>query len=89
MVVHPQSTEDVAKIVKIAVKYRMPVTPYSGGTCLEGNFRAVRVSVQCFVRDFQNRYSQHPVGGICVDMSGMDKILEIHGMELELSSGGT
>ena len=23
---------------------------------------------------------QHPVGGICVDLSGMDKVLEIHGM---------
>ena len=42
VVVRPESTEDVAKIVKIAVKYRMPVTPYSGGTSLEGNFRAVR-----------------------------------------------
>ena len=42
-VVHPESTEDVAKIVKIAVKYKMPITPYSGGSSLEGNFRAVRV----------------------------------------------
>ena len=41
VVVHPETTEDVAKIVKIAVKYKMPVTPYSGGTSLEGNFRAV------------------------------------------------
>lgn len=41
VVVHPESTEDVVKIVKIAVKYKMPVTPYSGGSSLEGNFRAV------------------------------------------------
>ena len=41
VVVHPKSTEDVAKIVKIAVKYKMPITPYSGGSSLEGNFRAV------------------------------------------------
>jgi FAD/FMN-containing dehydrogenase len=42
VVVHPETTEDVAKIVKIAVKHKMPITPYSGGTSLEGNFRAVR-----------------------------------------------
>lgn len=46
VVVHPESTEDVAKIVKIAIKYRIPITPYSGGTSLEGNFRAVRAIVQ-------------------------------------------
>ena len=45
VVVHPETTEDVAKIVKIAVKCKMPVTPYSGGTSLEGNFRAVRLAV--------------------------------------------
>ena len=45
MVVHPESTEDVAKIVKVAVKYKMPITPYSGGSSLEGNFRAVRVAL--------------------------------------------
>lgn len=45
VVVHPETTEDVAKIVKIAVKYKMPVTPYSGGTSLEGHFRAVQPNV--------------------------------------------
>ena len=89
MVVHPQSTEDVAKIVKIAIKYRMPITPYSGGSSLEGNFRAVRVIPSspgfCNCRA-PSRHLQHPVGGICVDMSGMDKILEIHGMESKRES---
>lgn len=42
MVVFPESTDDVVKIVKIAIKYRMPVVPYSGATSLEGHFRAVR-----------------------------------------------
>lgn len=42
MVVWPASTADVVKVVKIAVKYRMPVIPYSGATSLEGHFRAVR-----------------------------------------------
>ncbi|KAI0820474.1 FAD-linked oxidase-like protein [Trametes gibbosa] len=60
VVVWPASTEDVVKIVKIAVKYRMPVIPYSGATSLEGHFRAPAV------------------GGISVDLSKMDHILEIH-----------
>lgn len=42
VVVYPRSTEDVVKIVKIAIKYRMPITPYSGGTSLEGHTRGVR-----------------------------------------------
>ncbi len=41
MVVWPASTADVVKVVQIAVKYRMPVIPYSGATSLEGHFRAV------------------------------------------------
>ncbi|KAF7351885.1 FAD-binding protein [Mycena venus] len=60
VVVYPESTEDVVKIVKVANKYKMPITPYSGGTGLEGQFIG------------------HPGGGICMDMSGMNKILEIH-----------
>ncbi|KAF9224911.1 FAD-binding domain-containing protein [Gyrodon lividus] len=60
VVVYPRSTEDVVKVVKVATKYRMPVTPFSGGTSLEGNYRG------------------HAVGGICIDMSRMDKILDIH-----------
>ncbi|KAI0755394.1 FAD-linked oxidase-like protein [Daedaleopsis nitida] len=60
VVVYPASTEDVVKVVKTAVNYRMPVIPYSGATSLEGHFRAPSV------------------GGICVDMSKMDRIIEIH-----------
>lgn len=41
VIVYPESTEDVVKIVKIATKYKMPITPYSGGTALEGHFSAV------------------------------------------------
>lgn len=57
VVVYPQTTEDVVKIVKIAVKYRMPIIvsvyymntffplkcpqAYSGATSLEGHFRGV------------------------------------------------
>jgi len=41
VVVYPNSTEDVVKVVKIANKYHMPVVPYAGGTSLEGHFIGV------------------------------------------------
>jgi len=66
VVVFPNSTEDVVKIVKIANKYKMPLVPYSGATSLEGNFRSPKM------------------GAICVDVSGMDKILEIHEADSDL-----
>ena len=63
IIVYPQSTEDVVKIVNVATKYKIPVVPYASATSLEGHTRG------------------HPTaGGICVDMSNMDKILEIHGV---------
>ncbi|KAF9518892.1 hypothetical protein BS47DRAFT_1337778 [Hydnum rufescens UP504] len=60
IVVYPQSTEDVVKIVNIARKWLIPVVPYSGGTSLEGHTSGI------------------PGGSICVDLSDMDKIIEVH-----------
>lgn len=37
MVVYPTSTEQVSRAITIAQKYKMPVTPYAGGTALEGH----------------------------------------------------
>jgi FAD/FMN-containing dehydrogenase len=59
VVVYAESTEDVAAVMKLAYQYRVPVTPFSGGTSLEGN-------ITC------------PYGGICIDLSRMDQILEVH-----------
>jgi len=41
VVVYPETTGDVVKIVKIANKYRMPIVPYAGATSLEGQYRGV------------------------------------------------
>jgi len=41
VVVRVFSTEDVVNVVKVARKWRMPVTAYSGGTSLEGHFGGV------------------------------------------------
>jgi FAD/FMN-containing dehydrogenase len=35
------STEDVQRVVKIASKYHLPVTPFAAGTSLEGHFSSV------------------------------------------------
>ncbi|KAH7341828.1 FAD-linked oxidase-like protein [Rhizoctonia solani] len=66
VVVYPQSTDDVVLIMKVATRYRMPVTPYSGGTNLEGGTRG------------------HPRGGICVDLSEMNKIIQINEADSDL-----
>ncbi|WVW86547.1 hypothetical protein I302_108596 [Kwoniella bestiolae CBS 10118] len=59
VVVYAESTEDVSKVMKLAYEYRVPVTPFSGGTSLEGH-------ITC------------PYGGICVDLSRMNNIVELH-----------
>ncbi|KAI0043785.1 hypothetical protein FA95DRAFT_340661 [Auriscalpium vulgare] len=66
VVVKPESTEDVVKIIGVARKYRFPVTPYSGATSLEGHFAG------------------YSTGSICLDMSGMDKILKINVEDADL-----
>jgi len=42
LVVFPESTEEVSKIMTICHRRRIPVTGYSGGTSLEGHFAATR-----------------------------------------------
>lgn len=44
VVVYPDSTEDVVKIVKIATRFKIPITAYSGATSLEGHYRGVCLS---------------------------------------------
>ncbi|GME23182.1 D-lactate dehydrogenase [Neofusicoccum parvum] len=41
-VVKPGTTEEVSAIMKVCHQRRIPVTPYSGGTSLEGHFAATR-----------------------------------------------
>jgi D-lactate dehydrogenase (cytochrome) len=40
IVVYPQSTEEVAEIVKICAAHRMPIVPFGTGTSLEGHVNA-------------------------------------------------
>lgn len=72
-IVYPKSTEEVQAVMRIASKYRVPVVPYGNGTSLEGQFSAVSlVYVDAILLTLQ------PFGGICVNMSRMDRILAIH-----------
>jgi D-lactate dehydrogenase (cytochrome) len=41
MVVRVLSTDDVVQVVNVARKYKIPITPYSGGTSLEGHYSGV------------------------------------------------
>ncbi|THH04151.1 hypothetical protein EW146_g10248, partial [Bondarzewia mesenterica] len=62
-IVHVRSTDDVVTVVNISRQFRIPLVPYTGGTSLE---RGIEGSwkLDC--------------GAICVDLSGMDEILEIN-----------
>ncbi|KAF1349444.1 hypothetical protein EJ07DRAFT_140005 [Lizonia empirigonia] len=64
-IVKPGSTEEVSAIMKVCHERKIPVTPYSGGTSLEGHFAATK-------------------GGICIDFSRMDKILQLHKDDLDV-----
>lgn len=44
-VIRPASTEQVSEIMKVCHRRRIPVTPYSGGTSLEGHFASTRGGV--------------------------------------------
>ncbi|OJJ48065.1 hypothetical protein ASPZODRAFT_62927 [Penicilliopsis zonata CBS 506.65] len=45
LVVYPSTTEEVSQIMKVCHERLIPVTPYSGGTSLEGHFAATRGGV--------------------------------------------
>jgi D-lactate dehydrogenase (cytochrome) len=42
VVVYPETTEEVAQIAKICHRRRIPITPYSGGTSVEGQYIPTR-----------------------------------------------
>ncbi|MFE8699839.1 FAD-binding oxidoreductase [Cytobacillus sp. FJAT-54145] len=63
VVVFPEHSEEVRKIVQIASQYEVPVIPYGAGSSLEGQV------IPCD-------------GGITVDFSLMNKILEVREQDL-------
>ncbi|KAL2864870.1 FAD-binding oxidoreductase [Aspergillus lucknowensis] len=45
LVLYPSTTDEVSRIMKVCHQRRIPVTPYSGGTSLEGHFAPTRGGV--------------------------------------------
>lgn len=45
VVVYPQTTEEIAEIVKICAKYGVPIVPFGAGTSIEGHVLALRGGV--------------------------------------------
>ena len=65
LILFPQSTLQVSKIMKVCRRRAIPVTGFSGGTSLDGALAATR-------------------GGICIDFSRMNKILELHDRDMDV-----
>jgi D-lactate dehydrogenase (cytochrome) len=63
-VVYPDTTEEVADIVRLCSAYEVPVVAFGTGTSLEGHVNA-------------------PFGGVCVDTSGMKRIVAVHEEDLD------
>ncbi|WP_299849614.1 FAD-linked oxidase C-terminal domain-containing protein [uncultured Roseovarius sp.] len=65
-VAYPESTEEVARIVRCCAQHRVPVIGWGVGTSLEGQ-------------------AQSPQGGVCVDFSRMNRILEVHQADMDVT----
>jgi len=63
-VIYPQSTEEVAGIVKVCCQYKTPIIPYGVGSSLEQQVGA-------------------PFGGLCMDFSRMDRIVEVNAEDMD------
>lgn len=67
LVVQPRSDEQVAAVLRVANRYRLPVVPWGGGSGTQGACIPV-------------------VGGIVVDMTAMNRILEIDDKSLTVTA---
>ncbi len=63
-VCYPESTEEVAAIVRICAQWKVPVIPFGVGTSLEGQ-------------------TQAPFGGISIDLSAMNQVLEVNPADMD------
>jgi len=64
-VIHAESTQEVAQIVRVCAELEVPVIPFGSGTSFEGQLNA-------------------PRGGISIDLSRMDAILEVHAEDMDV-----
>ena len=77
-VVWVESTDEVREVVRVASRYRVPITPFSGGTSLEGHFSSVSIaSFTPASRRSGSMLTLQPYGGISLDLSMMDQVLRV------------
>ena len=80
----------MGEIIKPTIMHKIPVTLYSGGTSIEGNFRAVRLTT--LPRVFFNcsvvvaYHLRHSGGDVCIDTSRVDISFKIHGRRIRAQS---
>lgn len=63
-VAFPESNEEVAAVIGLCRKLRVPVIPFGAGTAVEGHVQAIK-------------------GGISVDLSRMDRILDVQAEDMD------
>ena len=81
----------MGEIIKPTIMHKIPVTLYSGGTSIEGNFRAVQLTTlprffffNCSV--VVAYHLQHSGGDVCIDMPRVDISFKIHGGRIRAQS---
>ena len=66
-----QSTEEVAKIVKVCAAHKVPVVPFGAGTSLEGHINAVEGGVSIDLNQMNEILEVHPEDLDCVVQPGV------------------
>lgn len=73
VVAFPESTEEVAAILKLCHERRISVIPYGAGTSLEGHIQAARGGVCIDVSRLDQMVSEHPEDLDCRVQAGMTR----------------
>ncbi|KAL7419916.1 D-lactate ferricytochrome c oxidoreductase [Cryptotrichosporon argae] len=71
VVVWADTTEEVQDVVKIARKWRVPITPFSGGTSLEGHFSSPYGGISLDVSSMDRVLSVSEADGSAVVQAGV------------------
>lgn len=84
-VVYPNSTEQVSQIMQVCNEYRVPVTPYSAGTSLEGHFSPVYSGISLDMSNMDQVLAVHSedldvVVQPAVGWEALNETLKEHGM---------
>ena len=87
VVVFPGSVKEVREVAKVCSSERIPMIPFGTGTGLEGGVGAswVRQAMYILVHMHTHKLTfshTHAQGGVCVDLSKLDSILEVHTEDL-------